>query len=96
MDTRYITSTDGTRIAYDVGGEGAALILLHGAGKTRRDWHKLGYVDRLVNYFRVITVDLRGTGESDYLVASEDYEIEKICDDLYAVADACGVVRFAI
>jgi pimeloyl-ACP methyl ester carboxylesterase len=96
MKTRYVTSTDGTQIAYDVTGQGPALMLLHGAGKTRRDWHKLGYVVRLQEAFTVITVDIRGTGGSDYLVEIEDYAIEKICQDLYAVADACRVKQFAI
>lgn len=96
MTTEWITAPDETRIAYDVEGQGPALMLLHGAGKTRRDWHKLGYVARLRDDFTVIAVDIRGTGESDYLVEIDDYAIEKICQDLYAVADACGVAQFAI
>ena len=71
-------------------------MLLHGAGKTRLDWHNLGYVERLKDDFTVITVDIRGTGESDYLVDIEVYAIEKICRDLFRVADACSVDRFAI
>ena len=47
MKTEWITSPDGAHIAYDVSGHGSALMLLHGAGKTRQDWHKLGYVERL-------------------------------------------------
>jgi pimeloyl-ACP methyl ester carboxylesterase len=96
MDTKTIISPDGTQIAYDVSGQGPALMLLHGAGKTRRDWLKLGYVERLQSDFTVITVDIRGSGESDYLVEIEDYAIEKVCQDLYAVADSCGVEQFAI
>jgi pimeloyl-ACP methyl ester carboxylesterase len=96
MKTEFIISPDGTRIAFDVTGKGPALMLLHGAGKTRRDWHKLGYVERLKEAFTVITVDIRGTGESDYLVEIEDYAIDKIYQDLYAVADACKVEQFAI
>jgi pimeloyl-ACP methyl ester carboxylesterase len=96
MNKKLITSPDGTQIAYDVIGQGPALMLLHGAGKTRRDWQKLGYVVRLQNDFTVITVDIRGTGESDYLVEIEDYSIEKICQDLYAIADACNLDQFAI
>jgi pimeloyl-ACP methyl ester carboxylesterase len=96
MAVQIITSPDGTRIAFDVQGQGPALMLLHGAGKTRLDWHKLGYVARLQDDFTVITVDIRGTGASDYLVEIDDYAIQKICQDLYAVADACGVARFAI
>jgi pimeloyl-ACP methyl ester carboxylesterase len=96
MKTQWITSPDGTEIGFDVSGQGPALMLLHGAGKTRRGWQKLGYVERLQNDFTVITVDIRGTGESDYLLEIEDYAIGKICQDLYAVADVCEVERFAI
>jgi len=39
-------------------------MLLHGAGKTRRDWHRLGYVERTKEDFTVITVDIRGNGEA--------------------------------
>jgi len=100
MDTLSVTVVDGTRIAYDVTGSGRgrsrALMLLHGAGKTRRDWHKLGYVERLQDDFTVIPVDVRGTGDSDRLYDIADYGIEKICEDVYGVADACEVQRFAV
>jgi pimeloyl-ACP methyl ester carboxylesterase len=96
VSTRFSTSVDGTRIAYDVTGRGPALMLLHGAGKTRRDWHKLGYVERLKDDFTVITVDIRGTGGSDKLYDIADYGIEMICEDLYAIADDCGASEFAV
>ncbi len=96
MNTQFSLSPDETRIAYDITGDGPALVLLHGAGKTRQDWHKLGYVARLKQDYRVITVDLRGTGESDCPSASGGYAIEKICADVYAVADACQVRTFAV
>ena len=100
MSAQFSVSPDETRIAYDITGNGSALVLLHGAGKTRRDWHKQGYVARLKQDFAVITVDLRGTGESDCPPASADcaaeYAIEKICADLYAVAEACQVQNFAV
>ena len=47
MNTRFIVSHDGVRIAYAVTGAGQPLMLVHGAGKTRMDWHTLGYVERL-------------------------------------------------
>ena len=71
----FSTSVGGTRIAYDVTGSGSALMLLHGAGKTRRDWHKLGYVERLKDDFTVITADIRGTGDSDHLYDIVDYAL---------------------
>jgi len=96
METRFVISDDGVRTAYDVTGTGPALMLIHGAGKTRRDWHRLGYVRRLSERFRVITVDVRGTGESDIRTDPADYGVEKICADLTMVADACQARRFAI
>ncbi len=50
--SQHVNTHDGTRIAYDVTGDGPALMLLHGAGKTRQDWHKLGYVERLKGDFK--------------------------------------------
>ncbi|MFZ6030043.1 MAG: alpha/beta fold hydrolase [Chloroflexota bacterium] len=96
MKTQWIESANGVRIAYDVSGSGPALMLLHGAGKDRADWHKLGYVKRLQEDFTVINVDLRGSGESDFLAEIADYEITKILTDLYAVADACQASHFAV
>ncbi len=96
MSTQFITTGDGARVAYDVTGEGPTLMLLHGAGKTRKDWHKVGYVDRLKDRFKIINVDIRGSGDSDSLSEEDDYTIEKICQDLEMVADAVGVDRFMI
>lgn len=96
MSTRFNQSPDGIHIAYDVTGQGPYLMLLHGAGKERRDWHKQGYVDRLKGEFTVIMVDIRGSEESDFLVDVSDYGIEKICADLLAVADACHAGQFSV
>jgi len=96
MKTRFITSPDGIRIAYDVTGQGPVLMLLHSAGKTRKGWHKVGYVERLQQDFTVITVDIRGAGESEFLTDVGDYDIDKICADLYTVADACAAQQFAV
>ena len=95
VKSQHVNKPDGTRIAYDVTGDGPALMLLHGAGKTRQDWHKLGYVERLKDDFKVITLDIRGTGESDFRTGIDDYAIEKIVADLLDVADACGAEQFS-
>jgi pimeloyl-ACP methyl ester carboxylesterase len=96
MITQFVVSADGTRIAYDVAGHGPALMLLHGAGKSKKDWHTTGYVERLRSDFTVIAVDIRGSGESESLVNTTDYTIEKIHQDLEAVADVCRAPHFAI
>ena len=96
MNTQFITAEDGIRIAYDVSGEGSALMLLHGAGRTRKDWHKTGYVDRLKETFTVICVDIRGSGDSDTPNRIEDYTIETITTELELIADACGADTYRV
>src|SRR5262245_57965998 len=96
-ETLYAASTDGTRIAYDVSGEGPALVLLHGGFvQARSSWRETGYVSRLQGEFRVITVDLRGHGESERPRESSAYQVERLCDDLIAVADASRAGRFSV
>jgi pimeloyl-ACP methyl ester carboxylesterase len=96
MHTAFAVSADGTRIAYDVSGSGPALMLLHGGMMTRASWHEAGYVTRLQGEFRVITVDLRGNGESAKPTDPAAYTTEKLGQDVLAVADACGVERFTL
>jgi dienelactone hydrolase len=94
--TQFVTSKDGTRIAFDVTGSGPVVILLHGGGQDRRTWHRAGYVRRLAGEFTVVTIDIRGNGESGKPAAVEAYRIERITEDTLAVADAVKAARFAL
>ena len=91
---KFVTSKDGTRIAYEMTGSGPAVMLLHGAGQTRQDWQRIGYVKRLAPQFTVISVDLRGNGDSDKPIGSEKYGIDRLLEDLLAVADDAKAARF--
>jgi dienelactone hydrolase len=95
-NTRFATSKDGTKIAFDVSGSGPAVILLHGGGQTRQAWHRAGYVERLAKSFRVITIDIRGNGESDQPTGVDAYRFERINEDVLAVADAARAQRFVL
>lgn len=94
MDSLFTHSADGTRIAYNRVGAGPAIIMLHGGGGSRGDWHEAGYVKRLQDDFMVVTLDLRGHGESGLPTESGEYTIEKFGQDILAVANACGIERF--
>jgi alpha-beta hydrolase superfamily lysophospholipase len=94
--TQFVTSKDGTKIAYDVAGSGPVVILLHGGGQARKSWHRAGYVTRLAKEFTVVTVDIRGNGESDRPQPVSAYAIERIIEDIFAVADTVKAQQFSI
>jgi pimeloyl-ACP methyl ester carboxylesterase len=96
LKTRFAISPERFRIAYDVSGRGPAIMLLHGGGGSRQEWHAGGYVARLKDDFKVITVDLRGHGESDKPTDPACYTTDKMGQDFLAVADACGVDKFIL
>ena len=95
-ETRFVASSDGTKIAYDVTGSGPVVILLHGGGMSRRSWHTAGYVARLAKEFSVVTIDIRGNGESAKQLDEAAFWYERINEDILAVADAVKAPRFAL
>jgi pimeloyl-ACP methyl ester carboxylesterase len=92
----FTFSGDGTPIVYDITGDGPALILLHGFPGKRQVWHEAGYGEHLRRDFTVISIDLRGNGESGKPRTQEAYHVEKELEDLFAIADACSVSRFLL
>jgi len=96
MNTLYARSTDGTRIAYDRCGRGPPIVLVHGGGVNRHDWHRVGYVERLQASYTAIALDLRGHGDSDKPTDPAAYTTEKMGEDILAVADACEAERFVM
>jgi pimeloyl-ACP methyl ester carboxylesterase len=96
MDTLFADSLDGKRVAYSCSGTGPAIVLLHGGGGSRQEWREAGYVRRLQDNYTVITLDLRGHGDSSLPTDPADYTIDKMKQDILAVVDACGVRQFAI
>src|SRR5262249_37631163 len=74
-------------------------VLLHGGFvHDRRSWHDAGYVARLSRGFFVLTVDLRGHGESERprAVDGGGYEAAALVADVHAVLDAAGIDRAAV
>lgn len=86
-----VNPIDGTRIAFDDRGDGAALVLVHGSGLSRSIWRGFGYVAALREHYRVIAVDLRGHGRSGKPQTPEAYRMPLVVADMIAVLDAVGV-----
>ena len=75
---------NGIRLAYDDVGTGPVIVLLHGFPLNRTMWRpQLG--DLVAAGYRVITLDLRGFGESDE--PDGPYSMELFSDDLVSLLD---------
>lgn len=57
-----VAEVNGTRLRYDVAGEGHPLVLIHGGLEDRRLWDD--QFDTFAQHYRVIRYDVRGYGES--------------------------------
>lgn len=92
MTARATNPQDGTTIAYDdLGGDGPAVVLLHGTATMRVLWPLLGYTADLAPGRRLLLPDARGHGESDHPTQPDRYAMELLVQDVLAVLDDAGV-----
>ena len=87
-ETRFVTSADGTRIAYEVSGSGPALVLVDGALCQRNMGPARPLAEQLASQFTVHAYDRRGRGESG--AGETSYDPEREVEDLAAVIEAAG------
>ena len=87
------TRSGGQRIAYEIHGEGPAVLLQHGFASRRGTWRDNGFVAALAREFTVLAVDSLGHGDSDKPSAPARYRAEARADDLAAVLDARRIER---
>jgi len=82
----------GTRLFYEVTGDGPALVFVHGLGGTSNVWHAQRVA--LSKYFRVITLDLPGSGRSDK--NERTYSMERWAEQINAFADGLKLDKFVL
>src|SRR5437773_6431360 len=87
LATKFVTSADGTRIAYETAGQGDWLVLVWGALGVRSSPFAKAMRDELAKSFRVIDYDRRGRGESG---DTKPYAVAREVEDLRAVCEAAG------
>lgn len=79
--------TNGINLKYDEQGQGEPLLFLHGLGSQGEDW---GFqVPFFASHYRVVTVDLRGHGESDK--PAGPYSVSMMADDVVGLLDALKI-----
>ena len=88
-----VVSTDGVALAvYEHGNPGRpTVVAVHGYPDDHRVWD--GIVAILAERYRVVTYDMRGTGQSDQPGKRRDYRMAQLVADLGAVLDAVSPER---
>jgi pimeloyl-ACP methyl ester carboxylesterase len=84
--SRFVTSTDGVRLAVHEYGDrdGPVIVAVHGFPDNHHVWDR---VAAELADFRVVAYDVRGAGESDKPAHRAAYRIPQLADDLAAVLD---------
>ena len=91
FESRYVDTGD-VRLHAVIGGDGPALLLVHGWPETWYAWRHV--MPALAEDFTVIAVDQRGIGLSDK--PADGYDTRTLGNDLVALMDALGHDRFAV
>jgi len=82
---QYVTSKDGTTIAYDRLGDGPPVVLVSGGSVDRSS--NAGLAEQLSSAFTVFNYDRRGRGPSG---DTQPYAVEREIEDIDAVIGAAG------
>lgn len=83
--TMSLRGADGLKLTADIWGPegGRNVLMLHGGGQTRYSWKATSRILAEAG-MRVVALDLRGHGDSDWSTDG-DYGFEKNCDDVLEV-----------
>jgi len=87
-----VFTSDDAEIAYEVVGEGAPILLIHGfASNAKVNWVETHWVDALVNDGRqVIMFDNRGHGHSEKIYRTEAYGAHIMAQDAFRLLKHLG------
>ncbi|MFI5776749.1 alpha/beta fold hydrolase [Nocardia sp. NPDC051570] len=96
FETRSIGVADGVELNAAIGGQGPAVMLLHGFPETHLMWRHVAPI--LAERHTVVCPDLRGYGASGKpeAVAAGTYSKRTMAADIVALADALGFDRFVL
>lgn len=91
------SSFDGTKIHYEVTGQGTPVVLLHGFMSSSKSWKRGLLIQTLAeNGFKVINVDLRGNGLSDKPHSLEAYQDNAELKDVMALMQHLGFEKYHV
>ena len=94
---QYFSSFDGTKIAYQVKGEGEPVLLVHGFMNTGESWKRSAlYSDLLTGGYKVILIDQRGNGRSDKPHTAEAYAKDAEAKDIMGLMKKIGIRKYNV
>src|SRR6476646_7951900 len=96
--TEFVTAPDGVRIAWEIAGGGAPVLLVHGFGSDRvQNWRAPGWYDTLTKAgYSVVALDCRGHGESDKPHDTAAYDESTMVEDIDLVMRVAGMKEASI
>jgi pimeloyl-ACP methyl ester carboxylesterase len=96
IEPSYVTSFDGTRLAWRETGEGRPVMLIHGYfSNAEVNWIKYGHAALIAaRGFRVIMPDLRGHGASDRPHDAAAYPPDALMRDGFALVEQLGLTDY--
>jgi pimeloyl-ACP methyl ester carboxylesterase len=94
---QYYTSFDGTKIYYEVKGNGYPVVLVHGFSGTSQGWKKgFLYTNLLRAGYKVIILDLRGNGQSDKPHTDVAYSNDAEAKDIIGLVSSLNITKYDV
>jgi pimeloyl-ACP methyl ester carboxylesterase len=93
----YYTSFDGTKIYYEVKGEGFPVVMLHGFTGTSQGWKRGKLYGELLNQgYKVIILDQRGNGKSDKPHTDAGYNNDAEAKDVMGLVSNLKIKKYNV
>src|SRR6201997_3882501 len=94
----FFTTSDGARIAYNIAGQGPALVrTTHWLNHLDFEWKtpsRRQWLSEIMRHNTLLRYDQRGSGLSDWNIS--DFSFERTIRDFEELVDAAGLEKFAI
>ena len=98
QEIKFFTTSDGVRIAYNIGGQGPPLVrTIHWLNHLDFEWKtplRRQWLSEIMQHNTLLRYDQRGSGLSDWNVS--DFSFERMVQDFEELVDAAGLEKFTI
>ena len=98
QEIKFFITSDGVRIAYNIGGQGPPLVrTIHWLNHLDFEWKtplRRQWLSEIMQHNTLLRYDQRGSGLSDWNVS--DFSFERTVQDFEELVDAAGLEKFTI